>query len=112
MNKHYIQYLFPGEGFAEFQNVEVDTRDISKLEIPKDAFAFHFFDKDDQEKNFSAYYYISKHGQKKTYSQLEKENTNGKYDHILERMDENSVEEVFMLKNGQVYMLVENYRII
>lgn len=42
--KTYIEFLYPGPLVSESSTREVRTRDISNIEVPKNAFGFKFFD--------------------------------------------------------------------
>jgi len=42
--KTFVEWLTPGAFFPEESNQEVSTRNINELEIPKDVYAFHFYD--------------------------------------------------------------------
>ena len=40
----YVEWLMPGAFFPEESNRKVNTRDLAKIEVPKDAYAFTFYD--------------------------------------------------------------------
>ena len=40
----YVEWLMPGAFFPEESHQRVNTRDVTKLKIPKDAYAFTFYD--------------------------------------------------------------------
>lgn len=42
--KTFVEWLTPGAFFPEESNEEITTRDVYELEIPKDVYAFHFYD--------------------------------------------------------------------
>lgn len=44
VRKTYIEFLCSGSTFGESSTQEVKTRDVSKVEIPENAFGFKFFD--------------------------------------------------------------------
>ena len=44
VRKMYIEFLYPGSFFNESSTQEVQTRDLSKIKVPKNAFGFRFFD--------------------------------------------------------------------
>ena len=44
IRKTYVEFQYPGLLFSNISTQEVETRDTSKLDMPKNAFAFNFFD--------------------------------------------------------------------
>ncbi len=44
VRKTYVEFSLPGVFFSEGLVREVKTRDIARLRVPKDAFAYYFFD--------------------------------------------------------------------
>lgn len=42
--EHYVEWLVPGFFFPEESNQKIKTRELSKLKIPRDAYAFTFYD--------------------------------------------------------------------
>lgn len=44
VRKTYVKFLYLGSSLIKDSTHEVNTRDVSKLEVPKDAFGFRFFD--------------------------------------------------------------------
>lgn len=43
-NEHYVEWLTPGSLFPEKYTEKVDSRDLPQLEIPRDVYAFTFYD--------------------------------------------------------------------
>ena len=72
MKKTYIEFAYPTDFVERFASTEVDSREITELEIeiPKRAYAFRFFDQTEETingklvryapKNFSCWYYLGK----------------------------------------------------
>lgn len=44
VRKTYVEFLYPGSFMSESSMREVKTRDVLKVEVPKNAFCFSFFD--------------------------------------------------------------------
>ena len=44
VRKTYVEFLYPGSFMSESWTTQVKTRDVSKLKVPKNSFAFKFFD--------------------------------------------------------------------
>jgi hypothetical protein len=44
MKKTFVRFYYPGSFFSESSDLEVEDRDISKLNIPKNCFCLKFFD--------------------------------------------------------------------
>jgi len=44
VRKTYIEFLYSGSFMSESSTQEINTRDVSKVKVPKDAFCFSFFD--------------------------------------------------------------------
>ena len=49
MKKTFVTFLSPGIMFPEYETVEVLSRDIDELDIPDNVYAFHFFDRIEEE---------------------------------------------------------------
>ncbi len=43
--KHYVEFRFPGVMFSESSAQPISERDPSKVQAPRDAFAYSFFDR-------------------------------------------------------------------
>lgn len=43
--KHYVEFLYPGSFFNESSAREVETRDPSAVQTPREAFGYKFFDR-------------------------------------------------------------------
>ena len=43
--EHWVEWLTPGAFFPEEAHREIETRDLAKLQIPRDVYAFQFYDK-------------------------------------------------------------------
>jgi hypothetical protein len=44
VRRTYVEFLYPGMLFGESSTQEVNTRDLSKVKVPKNTFGFKFFD--------------------------------------------------------------------
>lgn len=44
VRKTYVEFLYPGVMFSESSTHEVESREVSKVKVPKNAFGFKFFD--------------------------------------------------------------------
>ncbi|MEK6915515.1 MAG: hypothetical protein AABW89_03165 [Nanoarchaeota archaeon] len=43
--KHYVEFLYPGSFFNESSTQEVEARDPSVVQTPREAFGYAFFDR-------------------------------------------------------------------
>ena len=81
MIKHYVEFTMLGGFFYEYSTESIDHRDSSKVKVPKNAFAFRFFDREEVEsngeilkgdrKNYSSLYYVG--GEIMTLAQVKKQ---------------------------------------
>ena len=44
VRRTYVEFIFPGAFFVETQIKQIKTRNSAKIEVPRGAFAFYFFD--------------------------------------------------------------------
>ncbi len=68
MLKHYVQFFYPGLFVSDDSTTGIDKRDLSEVNVPKNCFAFRFFDRTEskvdgewlvgEKKNFSKTYYV------------------------------------------------------
>lgn len=42
--EHYVEWLTPGSFFPEESNKKIRTRNLAKLKVPRDVYAFTFYD--------------------------------------------------------------------
>lgn len=112
--KHYVQYEMPGSFFAETSTIEVPERrvDIAKSRAPENAYAFEFYsvrepDFEWNEEHFDviprAFDRSNKHylgGSVLTQENVERENTDGRYDILLSNMRGNRWDRVIRTPFG------------
>ena len=70
MIKHYIELLYPGALFTGSYVKEVDNRDPSRVDAPRECFGFRFFDREEvvsgnevlagNPKNYSGVFYFGR----------------------------------------------------
>ena len=113
MTKHYVVFFFPGVLMSEKEEKEVTHRNPRRVKVPKECFAFYFYDrtaaKQDGElllgekKNLSPTYYPG--GTILSIKDIEKMNGHGEFRALLSDMHVNKWGRVIRsrLGNFQTY---------
>ena len=96
MLKHYIEFLYPGILFTETSAREVQIRDPSTIQAPKECYGYRFFDRQEitlenekhkpetlngEPKNYSGTYYF---GKTMTLEEIKREIPNAR--HLINNM--------------------------
>lgn len=106
---HYVRFLYPGILVSESSDRKIKSRK-EEIKLPKGAFAYQFFDREETEKGgetlmgkdkkHSGFYYK---GREMTLAQVKKEMPDK--DILISNMECNGYERIVMTKFGQAMPL-------
>jgi hypothetical protein len=112
MTQHYVKFLFPGSFWPEEQSKKISSRD-EKFDIPKECFAYEFYDREEGElngelvygeiKNKSGRHYF---GEVLTAKEVEEKYPDSRI--LLTNMRVNNWETVVRTRRGNFQPLAEN----
>lgn len=108
--KHYIKLFYPGAFFSDTAIQEIESRE--KFEIPKNVYAYQFFDKEEFEVNGEAFTSKEKNFSPTYYFGVELElsaviNKYGKQSIVVQNMECNGWDKVIETEFGQCFPLNE-----
>jgi hypothetical protein len=117
MTKHYIEFVYPGIMFSESSSKEIEHRDAKKVELPKGAVGFRFFDKEQTEldgetlegkpKNYTGWRYK---GRELTLEDVKREMPGERI--LISNMECNNWDKVVKLECGQIFPLCKEDMVI
>jgi len=109
MITHYVEFFYPGTMFSESSILKVKNRQSRNIKLPKNCFAFNFFDREEtnsaktkrllmgKKYNYSKSYYID--GTIYTLNQVKKRVPNAKI--LIRNMQSNKWNKVIKTRFGQ-----------
>lgn len=116
MLKHYVEFVYPGIMVSETSEKEIKSRD-QKIVLPKGAFGYHFFDREEvtkdgevlvgKDKNHSGFFY---EGRKMSLADVEREEPDQRI--LISNMRNNNIPFVCRTEYGQAIPMKDGDQII